>query len=357
MSKRKRARKNNQKNVEFVKANQEVKEEIQKSNRKLTIDDIRKILTVIIAFFALIISFISLKRSNLTLVPKFSIEVLKEDKDPKNLNRILKLYNAGGQIVNPKIKPHVQLELACAICDDYGDAEREAITLIEFSDYFSEEYFYDNNESAFILKENYANELYTLIDDIENDLEKENKCINFFSIKYYFEISYFDYKDKKRTKILYPTSNFVMLNYKNNNNARYFKDIELKEIKQKNEADLVLPLNSDGNFVTIENEDYDNQEISYNESSEEFVETQNIVSNYIINNLEKNSVELNYDESGYAKEVTRKNDTDLITDENGFVIGFMEAYDDTDRIMLIIVVCLVVLFLLIFMYFRKKKRR
>ncbi len=357
MSKRNRKNriKYKNRNVRSEKNKQETNEECPVNQKKSKIEDFRNIMTVIISFFALIISIISLIKSNLTLVPKFSIEVLKEN-NADDLNRTFKLYNVGGQIVNPTIEPVIQLELTCAAYDEYGDLEREYITLFEFSDYFSDDYFYENVESSFIIQESNANDLYNLMKYVESDLEKENMCIHYFAIKYYFKVTYSDYKGKERIKILYPTSNFTILNYQNDYNIRYFKNIELKEIKQKTEADIILPLIAEGRFVTTSNEHSGDQIIAYNESTKDFLESYKIISNYIINNFENNSVELDFDESGLSIKATNKLATDFIIDENGFVIGFIEAHPETNIITEIIALMIfLLLVLIIFIYFRKKK--
>lgn len=324
-----------EKRLKYLKRIQEDEEEKEEKKKKLKSEDFRNIMTVVIAFFALIVSLISLNRNNAMSTPKFSLEVLKDD-DSENLNRTFKLYNVGGQIVNPKIKPKLQVELTCNVCDENGDAEREGIVLIEFSDYFSDDYFYNNDESSFIISEKYANELFDLIDKIEKDLREENDCINLYAIKYYFEVSYYNYKGTKKNITLYPTSNFAMLDYQNSARTRYFRDIELKEIKNIKEADITLSLNFYKGSALIINREDDSEEVSCYEGTGS---TYDIISNFIKDNLKEKSVELdikNIDDDLYAREVTKKNVKDIIKDDNEFIIGLMEDYEKEKRMMLII---------------------
>ena len=94
-------------------------------------------MTVVIAFFALVVSILSFLRSGIALNPRFSLEVSKVDEnDSENLNRIFKIYNVGGQISSPQIIPIMQMELCCDICDNKGAALREGSALIRLLDYF-----------------------------------------------------------------------------------------------------------------------------------------------------------------------------------------------------------------------------
>jgi hypothetical protein len=331
----------------------EIREEI--SNKKTRIENFRNVATVIISTLALIVSIFGLVRSNATLTPKFSLEVLREEsEDEKNLNRVFKIYNAGGQIVNPQITPVMQLELSGAVLDENGNPDREGIILIEFSDYFSEDYFYSNVDSAFIIPEKNANKLYDLLGGIEKLIEKEKNCINFFSIKYYFEISYFDYKGKKKNEILYPINNYAMIHFDSGEMIRYFKNNELKKIKNVKEEDILLPIDfGNENFIVILHEKYDHQLPDIKEAKN----TEEYISKFIIEYLKKYSIELNLNESGQGIELSKKKISELITDDKGFMIGFMEKYNNRNNLVIILLLITILIFFLLALVFFKRKNR
>ncbi|MDE6252750.1 MAG: hypothetical protein K2M78_08940 [Lachnospiraceae bacterium] len=332
----------------------EIREEI--IYKKTKIENFRNVTTVIISTLALMVSIFGLVRSNATLMPKFSLEVLMEEaENEENLNRVFKIYNVGGQIVNPQITPVMQLELSGTVLDENGNPDREGFILIGFSDYFSEDYFYNNAESAFIIPEKNANKLYDLLDGIERLIEKEKNCINFFSIKYYFEISYFDYKGKKKNEILYPMNNYAMIRFESGEKVRYFKNNELKKIKNVKEEDILIPIDSENEkFTVVMNgkDGYELQDIKEAKNTEEYI------SRFIIEYLKEYSIDLNHDESGQGKELTKKKVLELITDDKGFVIGAIEKYNDKNKnVIILLLITILIFFLLSLVFFKRRNRK
>lgn len=316
---------------------------------------IKDVATICISLFALVISFFSLQRNNHILTPKFSLEVLKADEsNSEDLNRIFKIYNAGGQIVNPKISPIVQMELYCVSLDKNKLPDREAIVLVGISDYFSENYSYNNSESSFIIRETKANELYEMMGNIQKSLKESNDCINLFSIKYYFEISYYDYKGEKESKVLCPMNNYAVISYKNSNRERYFRNNELIEESNRQE-DILIPVNlEDEDFVVCQNKGFfDFSSTGEKRKSYEYI------SSYIINYLKKYSKKLERDKKNGGVQVTNVEMQELIRNDKEFVIGAILKYEHKNRFMamwLWTLVSVLILLFLILIYFKKKKK-
>lgn len=115
-----------------------------------------------ISAVAIIISIFSLKSNDNVLNPKFSLSLFHIDgTGESDLNRILKIYNCGGQIVNSKLEPKMFLD----ICYSNEDSTYQGDILIEIRNYFPENYFFDYNESAFVIQETMANEVYSFVDN------------------------------------------------------------------------------------------------------------------------------------------------------------------------------------------------
>ncbi len=337
---------------------------------KIKLEYLIKIIPIGISLLAFGVSLIALTRNNENLIPKFSLEVLKADENNKeNLNRIFKIYNPGGQIVNPKIIPVMQLELDCITCN-YGIPKKEGNLFIEFSDYFIEDYSFNNSESSFIITETKANELYDLMYNIDNFLQEDDIYINLFSIKYYFKISYYDYKGKHQKKIFYPMNNYAQIMFQEANRMRYFKNNELKEVNKINEPYMVCPMKftDNGGAVTINEEDEITEIlIEKGTNSDEYISFK--IEEYLkkySSKIEKS----NYDEIdiSYLSEydwdsvytLSNKKAKECIEVGENMVVGFIEE-EKTDNKKNIFVLfagfILMVIFIFAIIYIKKKKVR
>lgn len=158
------------------------------------------LLNCCISAVAIVISIFSLNSNYNVLNPKFSLSLFHIDgTEYTDFNRILKIYNCGGQIVNSKIEPQMFLDIYYS----NADSTYQGDILIEIRNYFSENYFFDYNESAFVIQETMANEVYSFVDNINNTLaELDLFHIDLFSIKTYYSITYSNYSGKRRKKFL-----------------------------------------------------------------------------------------------------------------------------------------------------------
>ncbi len=326
----------------------------QEDKKKFTPEDFRNIMTVVIAFFALVVSILSFLRSGIALNPRFSLEVSKVDEnDSENLNRIFKIYNVGGQISSPQIIPIMQMELCCDICDNKGAALREGSALIRLLDYFPDEYSYNNSESSFIVEETKANKLYDLIEKIDNNMLYENEYIKFLSIKYYFKISYFDYKGKKKEKILYPENNHALLDYQNYPKTRYFKNNELHETKSIKQEDISSTMDSEQEYGSIYYYKGDTKDAHV------FLPGENVdeyMLDLIDKCLKKSSIKLGTDKRG--RTYISKRGGVFIADKNGLFMGIMEKNRENNVFIIAILLIIVfIIFILLLIYFKNWKKK
>ena len=338
-------------------------EETNKENRKIKENDLKSTISIIISLAALIISYANFYRSNAVLIPKFSLEVTEVDESNSNdLNRTIKIYNAEGEIVNPKIEPVMQLELN--FCFHVGVEERAGNVLLEFSDYFSEDYAFNNNESSFIVKETKVNEVYELIDKIYECPEMSGIDHMDFSIKHYFKISYYDYRCKKKEIILYPEYNNVYLNYCKYRRIRELKDPRLNEINHIDEAYIRTPIDlTDGGLLCVKDkEDYDaldqlgghavtlikkdKAETKYNLNDES--ELDSVIALFINKYLMKNSDNIGYIDDEFLK--ISDNAEGIFENNKEIAIGFIKRKKQETKIYEIATIIVVIFETIIFLF-------
>ena len=348
MSKRKRKNQIRSSTKPEAQTNNKTEDERREDKKKITLEDFRNIMTVVISFFALIVSLLGFWRNGVILEPRFSLEISKTDEsDSENLNRIFKIYNVGGQIVNPKINPIIQIELICTSCSENGEENRQGTVLVGLLDYFPGEYSYKNAESAFIIQEKKANELYDLIEKIDEHLKSENDMISILSVKYYFEISYFDYRGKEKEKILYPTTNHVLIDYQDCKRERYFEKARLEQTERIKKEDILCPMSFEYKNGTITRNEGDEGEIYYIDAGEK---ADKYLSDFIQDYFEKYSIKL-----GNQELLAINTDGDVVND-NGTLIGFIEDNEESkiNNISLLIVTIIILLFLLTICLKQKK---
>lgn len=288
------------------------------------------IVSMILSLVAVIVSIFSLRRSDLNSVPRFSLTIEKTDEDDSsNLNRKYRLYNDGGQVKNPIITPVMQLELSCLMLME-GTPQWEGTVLLEFTDYFTEDYFYDFDESSFVIEETNANEIYNLMQGMGTYLREENMYINLYSIKYYFIISYEDYKGKRTEKIYCPRNNYAQIDFWETSHYKHDRDNILEETKSIREANVKKSLENDKYIppVDLNMDSNANNRFFEERNQKREIDISDSIIEYLKDNFEEleNSIFQNKSfvhDKKYYKITNKKFDRE-ITDGRGHILGFME---------------------------------
>lgn len=249
----------------------------------------------------------------------------------------------------------MQLELDC-ITYYYGIPKKESSVLVELTDYFSDEYFFDNSESAFVISETKANLVYDLMDNLNEIFEEKNIKIQMYSLRCYYKISYFDYKGDKKEKILIPMNNYDLILYDKSDRIRYCKDNELKEIKNVNMPNIEIPIEPKGSnyAVTINN--------STNNGTTEWIDgtrkVDEYLSGYIVDYIKEYSTKLDVDRETGAFLLTGKKVSELIMSETNTVIGAKELEKHVNKkivIMIITLFCILIFAVIFFVRYKNKK--
>jgi hypothetical protein len=210
---------------------------------------------IIISVLALVISIVTLYLNHVKSLPKFSLEILDTDENDKdNPNRAYKITNTGEQISNVTIVPHMYLDMNLVStingmdfrCGHYRE---------EFTDYFSENYFFDAKESSVVIQENKANMVFDYMELLNKQLLQNELYIDYYALQLYFEISYNDYRNKQHDEIYGIENNNNYIFYlEDDNNLRYFKDNKLKKIKDIKEADVSESITSAAIEILVEDD-------------------------------------------------------------------------------------------------------
>lgn len=241
---------------------------------------------------------------------------------------------------------------------------KECDLTINFTDFFTNDYFFNNSESAFIVAEKRTNEIYDIMDYISDSLNKKDIFIQDYSIKHYYKISYSDYKGRKKTKFYEPLNNYDFILYDKEKRIRYVKDIELIEVNKIDCANIEIPLtfgehwksiiiNYDSTGKNFRNEMFDeNKKIS----------TSQYLSDFINQNFNEYSTKLKTTVKRLPgniiekKTMKTKSLSERIVENNTF-IGFKEPRKEIN-ILHVVLICIVFLVSILFVicFFKKKKR-
>ena len=209
---------------------------MKKDRRKNKKTELRiQYVSIAISMLALIISFSNRMDSVKLQLPNFSMEIANRNiLNELDTNRIIKIYNTGGQVVNPKISAKMQLKLYLQKVEYLDDEEyllKRWIYDTEINNFFQENPYYSNSENAFIVYEKNANEVFDFMDYLIDSLENKGVTCELYSIQQFYEISYNDYRGKKMKKIFACGNNYDYLWLDKGDRGRYCQDNELIEIR------------------------------------------------------------------------------------------------------------------------------
>lgn len=305
----------------------------KKIKKKPVLDKISIIISVISVFLsaaALRVSIVSQHRDDLQSIPKFSLTIERTGEDSiENLNRKYILYNDGGQVKNPTIIPVMQLELSCLNYVE-GEFQKEGTVLIEFTDYFTDDYFYDPDESSFVIEETNANEIYNLMHGMNKYLMEENMFINLYSIKYYFQISYEDYKGNRTEKIYCPKNNHAQISFTETYHYKHDRDNILEETDSIREANMKKSLDDEKYIPPVDLNVSSDSEDRFQKEKEQKreIDVSNSIKVYLKENLEElensmREIKSFVHKKEYYKITNKKSDREII-DGREHVLGFME---------------------------------
>lgn len=239
MSKNKKAK--NKKNNENK--NYQIEDNENKSN-KIIIIFVRKCFAIVCAAAPLFTVFISIKnyyREEKILEPKFTLE--------KDVNEdgtfTLQLFNSGGAIYNPVIKPTVYVEFSRY--DEKSDNDIEVI--INIAGYYEDQYEYSSEDGAFYIKDNKYPDLEEFI-KIYTYFLYDDDVLAYNIIPCYI-LEYNDSRGRDYKKIYTVTNN----NFLDDNSESYISEdnfLKLKEISEEPSPDIVAPLKFEETCVISE---------------------------------------------------------------------------------------------------------
>lgn len=299
-----------------------------------------KYISIILSVLAFVISMINLYNSVSLQLPKFSMQITAQDiEDEYNANRIIKIYNSGGQIVNPKVSVRMQLKLYCEK-EEYVDNTNYLKTCVyttEFTDFFQTDPYYDNAESAFVIYEKNATVMFEFLDYLSDKLDKEGIGFKLYSIQQFFDISYGDYMGRQHEKLFASGNNFDFIYWQPGDRDRYCQDNELVEIKSIPMAYTSYP------FPIMYDDEMTIDEVQY-----------------VVEYFGKNCDTQILDGSGVSKIMIGKVES-LISDERNLIVGVRQMHNNSYKTIFIVTLASIIVGGLIaggiFFYKRKYLKR
>lgn len=324
-----------------------------------------------LSLIAIIISLFNMNYNNDLLVPKFSMIVFQPD-NVSDLNRNFKIYNCGGQFINPQLSTKFVLELNCDYKENDIPKKKGNIT-IELTDFFGNDIFFDYKESAFTIEETKGIELYYLINKINEILNEEKSAyVCDFSFKHYFYITYYDYKGKRKEQIFEPLNNYnyILYNQDKDRQIRYFKDNELLKKEKIEKTDIAVPIEFFYHNV-LKNK----SEITLTFDDLEQNEPDNInIKNFVIDRLfpimSEQFQDIDIDENGsyFLTRNSKKflvsdtnNDLDvnskytIVIDNQNTIIGY-QIYTYEHQLRIVIIKIVIFILVIVFIFFLKRRK-